>query len=125
MTALRIEYTKITPKIIFDPENDFFEISEKSIPHDAVAFYFPVLEWLNEYKKSPNDLSVFNFKLDYFNTASGKYILEIFRVLEQINETHRVIVKWYYEEDDEDAVESGEYFDDVVKIKFEFIEQEF
>ena len=71
MAVLNIESTEDTPKVIFDPANNNFELSGRSLPEDAPSFYGPMLEWLDEYYGgSPLPSTIFDFKLEYFNTAS-------------------------------------------------------
>ncbi len=77
MEALRIDPTDDCPSVIFDTDNSKFEISGKSLPEDVVSFYQPLLDWLEEYKTTPIDKTVFNFKLVYFNTASSKMIISL------------------------------------------------
>ena len=59
----------------------------------------------------------FHFKLEYFNTASSKLILDILSKLEEIDGTS---VTWFFHEDDEDMEEAGEEFSDLVEVPFEF-----
>ncbi|MEH0154594.1 DUF1987 domain-containing protein [Limibacter armeniacum] len=117
MKVLNLEGTEDTPKIILDKENGVFEISGRSLPEDSAEFFNPVLEWLEEYKDSANGETVFNFKLEYFNTASSKLILDILSKLEAVEGTK---VVWYFHEDDEDMEEAGEEFSDLVEVPFEF-----
>ena len=101
-------------------ENNIFEISGRSLPEDVVVFYKPILEWLDEYKNDPLDKTVFNFKLEYFNTASSKLLLDVLLKLEDINnDGHEVLVKWHYPDDDEDMEEAGEEYSDIVDVPFE------
>ncbi len=51
MEPLRIEKTAKTPWIILDPYNDNFEISGISRPENVREFYFPVINWLIEFKR--------------------------------------------------------------------------
>ena len=83
METIKIQGTEDTPKIILDADNKVLEISGRSLPEDVTAFYEPVLNWLNEYSENPNDKTVFNFKLTYFNTASSKLLLDILMKLEE------------------------------------------
>ncbi len=122
MEALDIRATNDTPKVLFDPENEIFEISGRSLPEDVVNFYQPLIDWLDEYKDSPNDYTEFVFKYIYFNTATSKLIQDILIKLEEINEAgHKVQVVWFYEEDDEDMLDLGEEFSENVDIPFEII----
>ncbi len=117
MEILNLEGTEDTPKIILDKNNGIYEISGRSLPEDSAEFYQPVLDWLDEYAGSPNDSSTFVFKLEYFNTASSKLILDVLSKLEDIE---GATVDWYFHEDDEDMQEAGEEFSELVEIPFEF-----
>ena len=115
-----------TPGVIFDLENKLFQISGRSFPADADSFYQPLIKWLDDYRKSgPGDTTVFDVKMEYFNTASAKMILDIFFKLEDIfEEGNDVKIRWYCLEEDEDMLEAGEEFNEIVELEFEFIEIE-
>lgn len=117
MTNLYIPRTMKTPDIFFDLELGNFEIKGRSIPENSVDFYSQVMHWLDEYEKSPNEETKLAVKLEYFNTSSSKCLIDIFRRLEKLhNQSTKVEVHWYYEEEDEDMKESGEDFRDLVKM---------
>ncbi|WP_027003897.1 DUF1987 domain-containing protein [Hugenholtzia roseola] len=117
MQPLTIDGTEDTPKVVLDKERSLFEVSGRSLPEDAAEFYAPLLEWLAEYEKDPKPETPFMFKLEYFNTASSKLILDILSKLESIEGTS---VIWYFHEDDEDMEEAGEEFSELVEIPFKF-----
>ena len=119
MNAIRIDSTEDTPQVILDKASNEFELSGRSLPEDAVSFYQPILDWLGEYSSDPNNETNFIIKLEYFNTASSKLLLDVLTVLEDID---NVKVIWYYYEDDEDMEEAGEEFSDLVDVEFEFKE---
>lgn len=122
MDILDIKATNDTPRVLFDPENDIFEISGRSLPEDVVTFYQPVIDWLDEYKNLPNEKTEFVFKYIYFNTATSKLVQDILFKLEQIYESgNEVVVIWYYEQDDEDMQDLGEEFREYVELPFELI----
>lgn len=122
METMKILGTDDTPTVILDAENEIFDISGRSLPEDVTAFYDPLLNWLDEYATSPNEKTVFSFKLVYFNTASSKLLLDILMKLEEMCEDNRdVLVKWFYPEDDEDMQEAGEEYADIVNVPFEQI----
>jgi hypothetical protein len=122
MEPLDIQGTNDTPKVLLDPERDVFEISGRSLPEDVVSFYKPVLEWLENYKASPLEYTEFVFRYIYFNTATSKLIQDILIKLEEIYEAgNNLQVLWFYEEDDEDMLDSGEEFMENVVVPFELI----
>jgi hypothetical protein len=117
MKRLAIEASDETAKIVLDKENGIFEMTGRSLPEDSAEFFEPVLEWVKEYKKDPNSSTEIVFKLDYFNTASSKFIQDI---LAQFEGTPGVKVVWYYLEDDESMEEAGSEFSEFVHLPFEF-----
>ncbi len=117
MEIINLEGTEDTPKILLDEGNGIFEISGRSLPEDSAEYYQPIIEWLKAYGEAPLDETIFVFKLEYFNTASSKLILDILTTLEEIS---GVVIHWYYYEDDEDMEEAGEEFSELVDIDFEF-----
>ena len=120
METIKIQGTEDTPKVTLDKDNDIMEISGRSLPEDVASFYEPVLTWLEEYAQSPNEKTIFNFKLVYFNTASSKLLLDILMKLEEIHESGAdVLIRWHFPEDDEDMEEAGEEYADIVDVPFE------
>ena len=117
MNILSLEPTEDTPKVLLDKGNAIFEISGRSLPEDSAEFYQPILDWLGIYKDDPNAETEFIFKLEYFNTASSKLILDVLTELEDFDGSK---VTWYFHEDDEDMEEAGEEFADLVDVPFDF-----
>lgn len=120
MEVLKIEATDETPAVLLDPVNNVLEFSGKSLPEDVTTFYSPVLEWLGAYSAEPRAKTTAHFKLVYFNTASSKLILDILFELEKIQESGtEILIKWYYEEEDEDMKEAGEEYSELIEVPFE------
>jgi hypothetical protein len=118
MEIINLEGTEETPKVVLDKDNGIFEISGRSLPEDVSAFYGQVLQWLDKYAAAPNPETHFIFKLEYFNTASSKIILDVLSKLEGISGAK---VYWYHHDDDEDMEEAGREFSDIVDgVPFEF-----
>ena len=60
------------------------------------------------------------FQLEYANSGSTKYILEILKEIYRLSSGGKdVRVVWCYEEDDESIEELGELFRNSVKLTFE------
>lgn len=122
MDVLSIKGTQETPEILLDKEQGIFVIKGKSLPEDVKEFYNPVLSWFEDYSQNPNKQTVLKVKMDYFNTASSKMILEIFESLQELfDKGNDVSIEWYYMADDEDMEDAGQDYSDLVKIPFKFI----
>lgn len=122
MKPLKIEETVDSPEVNLDKERGRFEFYGKSLPENPKDFYQPIIDWFKEYAENPNRDTVIIFKMDYFNTASSKKILEILSVLHEIHaQKKNIIVNWFYRSIDEDMLETGETFSELVKVPFKLI----
>ena len=121
MDIIFIEGTEDTPKVLLDPSKSIFEVSGRSLPEDCASFYGPILKWLDQYVASPVASTIFEVKLEYFNTASSKMILDMLTKLEKLKDAGKsVTIHWYSHDDDEDMQEAGEEFAELVEVPFEF-----
>ena len=130
MESLYIEPSEFTPRVFFDPTNSVFEISGFSRPENVVGFYKPILKWLEDY----NDLVlsqntefnksnlVINLKMTYFNSASSKFLLDILLEFTKFHSKGNSIESnWFYDEDADEILESGEEIADMINYSFNFI----
>ncbi|MBE6340841.1 MAG: DUF1987 domain-containing protein [Bacteroidales bacterium] len=122
MDVISIKGTDDTPSVTLDKDKGEFVFEGRSLPEDVGDFYQPILNWLDAYAQEPNDTTDVMFKLEYFNTASSKVILDILLKFEEINDAKGgVTIKWHYHEDEEDMKEAGEEYEDIVSEPFEYI----
>ncbi len=118
-----IDPTSVTPYVVIDPEEHLFEIKGRSSPEVSINFYTPIYEYLEGYQVSDSagDFTA-NFALEYFNTSSTKCLLGVLKRLASIQKKgKKVVVNWYYEEDDEDVLEIGEDLSYFVDLEFNFL----
>ncbi|HPX04972.1 MAG TPA: DUF1987 domain-containing protein [Tenuifilaceae bacterium] len=122
LNELRLDETPDSFEVILDKDRGRFEFYGKSMPEDPNSFFIPILDWLKEYVKTPNRETIVTFKIDYFNSASSKKLLDIFTILSEIHKKKMsIVVNWYYRPIDEDMFESGETFAELSKIPFKFL----
>ncbi len=122
MKAIQLKRTSATPNITLDKESGLMEIMGASIPEDADGLYVPIIEWLEEYAKTPNRKTVFNFGLKYFNTSSSKLLLDILLLLKELYEDgNDVLIRWHTEAHDEDMKETGYDYADIIEVPFEYM----
>jgi hypothetical protein len=122
MEPLIIEGTDDTPKVILNKDNNEFEFSGISLPENVTIFYGPVLKWLEEYAKQPNPSSEVSCRFSYFNTATSKILLDILTVFEKVKEQgNKVKISWQYPTDDEDMLDAGKEYADIVSLDFSYV----
>ena len=120
MDAILLEATQTTPKVNLDSVANKFEISGESRPENTAKFYAPIITWLDNYRSvlyfqkesfGKSKKMVFDFKFEYFNSTSAKFILDIFYNLEKIQKQGcEVEINWNYDKRDTDMKEAGEEF---------------
>jgi hypothetical protein len=114
--------TKKTPKVVFDPEKGYFEISGIAMPEDTVLFFNPLIKTLREYLDATDVPINFYFDIYYFNSLSSKKLYEIFNVIDEYAGNGKEIkVMWNYEEDDECMEDAGILFKENTKVPFEMV----
>ena len=105
-----IEATPSTPTIRFDM-NGRLLIQGRSLPENVMSFYNPLIDWARELKAETTKLDI---NLEYSNSSSSKKLLEILKILDANNAIKELIVNWHYESDDEDALECGQVYEELM-----------
>lgn len=122
MENLVIESTDDTPKVMFDAEKGLFEISLRSLPEDSGNFYGPIIEWFENYMRSPKEESHFIFHFEYISTSSTKQIMRLFLLVNELVKTKKVNVTWRYDKDDEDMMQTGKRLQKLTTVPFKYEE---
>ncbi len=121
MEPIFIDGTNRTPFVSMDPSGKF-RISGRSIHENSSKFFDPIINWVKTYLKNPPETTVFDIELEYFNSDTSRYILDILRLLMEKQVNNKLIINWYYEEGDYDLLERGQYYESILNTKFNFIE---
>lgn len=120
-----IEGDKRCPRIEADFEKGFIEISGISLPENPYHYYEPLQDELDKYLTSPKERTLLSFKLEYFNTGSALALRNTIQKLNDKLPDNSFLVKWHYEKDDIDMLDSGEEFASIFsRANFEIIEVE-
>jgi hypothetical protein len=121
MEPLIKQKSKKTPAVKF--QNGLIELEGRSTTNDPLTFYKPLQEWVNHYANHPEEFTAINIRLEYFDTASSKYLLDLLKTMDiGFKKGHKMVVNWYYELGDDDMHDIGIYFESFVKIPFKFLE---
>ncbi len=118
MGNLELKETVNTP-YVFCEERGNVVIEGRSFPENPFEFFEPIIDWIKKY-----DGKYFNMhiKLEYFNTSTCKHLLALLQIISRKINGDALSVNWYYEEEDEDALEIGQHYSRAVKSHFTFIE---
>jgi len=120
-TEVYIKGTVETPEVILNKNEGELKFSGRSMPEDAKEFYAPLKEWISQYASNPTAGTRVVFAYEYFNTASSKMVMELIEEVKKIGENDpQLNVEWHYLEDDDDMLEAGEDYEEIVGIEFQY-----
>jgi hypothetical protein len=102
--------TEKTPAVRLDPAAGTLVIHGCSIPENADRFYGPLYDAVDRYALHPATRTVVEVDLQYFNSSTSKYLLDVFKRLEDLHaaRTSTVVLEWRHAADDLDMKEAGE-----------------
>lgn len=118
-----IEGAHDRPEIELNPLENKFIIAGRSIPENAYDFYQPVIDWLDDYIKSPNSLTIFEFRFEHLNTHSTQQIMKILQRLKKLTTQSQAKIEWHYFKDDNDMLELGSRLKELLGVDMHFIEE--
>lgn len=124
MENLCIEQTKSTPTIQFDFVNNKLRIEGQSYPENAFKFYEPIFNWMDQYLAEVDKETVLEiyFHMPYINTSSSKCIMMLLEKMENAyQEGRKVAIQWYYNREDEAALECAEEFKEDLRLPFTLV----
>jgi hypothetical protein len=131
MDSFIIQPTEDSPSVNFDTTTNYFVISGTSRPENSRTFYTPIINWIASYeeilaerKQQGNQTPlVFEYRFDYFNSSSAKFILDILLILKRFSENgYPLEVIWKCDARDEDMLDMGREFSDMADLQFEYIQ---
>ena len=114
--------TSKTPDVELNVKLGHLTLQGRAIPDDAYLFFAELDKALERYLNSPCEETIVTVRFEYFNTSTSKWLLDMFRKLEQVHQKASVVtVKWFYDQDDEDMEESGQDFQAIIDLPFEIL----
>ena len=119
MENLSLAGTPKTPTVELNADSGTLLLKGRSIPENSIEFYKPILAWIEQYSALTKDETTLQIQLEYFNTSSSKCLLDVFKRMETLK--GKVVIEWYYENDDEDMLEAGEDYEAIIHVPFKKI----
>ncbi|PKP10567.1 MAG: hypothetical protein CVU09_06510 [Bacteroidetes bacterium HGW-Bacteroidetes-4] len=120
MEKLIVKPSRTNPYICFDPVNKVYEISGNSFPENPQLVFEPIFNWLNSNIQKIEHRIELNLMAIYFNSASNRLLLKLFRFLEEQAQAGKDIeVVWNYM--DEEIQNDGILFSRILKLPFRMV----
>jgi len=80
------------------------------------------MEKIERYITQPQDKTFIIFYLEYLDSASSRLILSIMQRLKKVIEKGNTLqVEWHYLEDDEDILDTGQTYEELTGLNFNFV----
>jgi len=80
-----------TPQIDFNHHTGELILSGRSIPENSAKVYEPLLKWIDEYVKSPRQITKLRLNLEYFNSATSIWLAKLVKALSKIEKKDSVL----------------------------------
>jgi hypothetical protein len=115
--------TRSTPEVILDPKG-IIKITGRLVHENPIDFFNLLDEGINEYFYNPANTTCLDICLEYINSEGTKHLLETIKKIIKIhlkNNRNKIIINWYYKEDDNDMLEKGTFFSSALNLYISFI----
>jgi hypothetical protein len=113
--------TKTTPEVYLTPRGKI-KIKGRAIDESRAKAPDQFINWIDDYLTNPAELTEVSIALEFLNSFSTVILTSALKKISQVNQKgKRLVIRWYYEEDDVDLYERGEYISSVIDFPFEFI----
>jgi hypothetical protein len=115
-----------SPSVNLNAATGKCSISGESYLEEPYEFYKKISMWFSDYAKAGGGNIVLDLKFNYFNTSSSRALLEMLRVLRDLQHNGiEVTVNWYYPNpDDDEILMEGEDFREECGLEINMIEYE-
>ena len=112
MEDIFIAGTIKTPEVKFNHLSGELILHGRSYPENGSKVYDPLLEWVNEYIKSPSKTTNIHLNLEYFNSTTLLWISKIIKSLGKIDQKGASLyIHLYFDIDDLESRDIAELKD--------------
>jgi hypothetical protein len=117
---LHILPTGNTPEFLLNSDG-IIKIKGRGLAGNDPAVVQSIMQWIDEYLKSPAEVTYVIIAMEYLNSLSTTFLVSILRKLTGVAiQSGKLDIQWYYEEDDEDIIERGEFISASFRIPIKF-----
>jgi hypothetical protein len=118
---LHILPTDRTPEVLFDPGGSL-RIKGRGFRTDIDVIPNEIMSWIDRYVLDAAAETTVHIAFEYMNSASTRALMDMLKGLSVLKlKSGKLNIKWYYEIDDHDILERGEFIENSLNIPIEFI----
>jgi hypothetical protein len=113
--------TNRTPEYFLNPDGNI-KIKGRGVVVNLTEISPQIMNWIDTYIINPAEITNVIIAFDYLNSYSTVNIISVLRKLSQVRQqSKKLIIKWYYEDLEDDIFNQGEYISSTLNIPFEYI----
>jgi hypothetical protein len=113
--------TKTTPEILLNPKG-IIKFKGRAIDESRDKAPDQVTNWIDAYLLNPAELTKVIIALEFLNSFNTLVLTSTLRRISQVTQHRKkLFIHWYYEEDDVDIFERGEYISSTINVPIDFI----
>jgi hypothetical protein len=99
------------------------EIRGRALLADEDEVVNQVLNWIDVYLDNPAEITTVIIGFEYLNSFSTLILVNILKKLSAvIQHPKKLVIRWFYEEDDDDIIERGQAISTIISCPIEFIQ---
>ncbi|MEE4176785.1 MAG: DUF1987 domain-containing protein [Bacteroides sp.] len=104
---LMIAATPASFGVEFRINEGLLRFSGNSYPENAVDFFQPLLNWVRDYVRNTRQQTLVEFRINYFNTSSSKYLFQIMEIMNAFRQKgNPVEVVWISNAENDEMLET-------------------
>lgn len=124
MDKVHILPTNKTPEVLLNPAG-IIKIKGRAIDESRTGVPEQIMQWIDQYLLNPSEKTDITVALEFLNSFNTIVLTSILKKISQLIQQRKTIhIKWYYEEDDVDILDRGEYISSIIDVPIEFIKTE-
>jgi hypothetical protein len=113
--------TKTTPEYLLSPKG-IIKIKGRAIDESRTKAPEQFINWIDDYLANPAESTEVNIALEFLNSFNTLILTSTLKkIAEVIKQSKNLTIRWFYEEDDMDLYERGEYISSVIGHPIDFI----
>ena len=118
---LHILATNNRPEFLFYPTG-VLKIRGRALLVNEDEAISQIGNWIDDYINNPAEITYVTIELEYLNSFSTIILVNILKKLSRgIPQLEKLVIRWYYEDDDEDIKERGQAISSIISCPIEFI----
>jgi len=112
--------TNKTPEVLLNPEG-IIKIKGRAIDESRTGVPEQMMNWIDSYLLNPAESTEVIIALEFLNSFNTIILTSTLKKISQVIQLgKKLVIRWYYEEDDVDLFERGEYISATINIPIEF-----